>query len=162
MLAIGVIAGRTSRLQHVSTPAGRFRLVESSDRAFDDRGIEVQPLGRCQNLVPSELLNRPGRRTPHRRPCWPARFFSRPDQGILTTSGRVRTDNPDSVFAEQTGGWFNSRNESVHNWTETLASRPVRYCDNPPERSEACPVLLRIWTEWLFSSISVTGRAVSK
>ena len=41
MLAIGVIASRISRLQHVSTPAGRFRMIEEPDRAFDRRGAQV-------------------------------------------------------------------------------------------------------------------------
>src|ERR1700676_3347019 len=103
VLAIGVIASRLSRLQHVSSPAGRFRMIEEPDRAFDRRGTEVHvPLRRGQILMPREFLNRSRRRAAHRemraermpQPMYPAR-------GELRTPGRSFYVMLDHVCAER-------------------------------------------------------------
>ena len=54
------------RLHQVSTLLQAHRLIEQTNRAVERRGTQVHgPLCRGEVLVPSQLLNRPCRRTLH-------------------------------------------------------------------------------------------------
>jgi hypothetical protein len=67
-LAIGVVASRTSRLQHdVSTISGGLTAIQEPNRIFDRERTEVHvPLRGCEIPVTGELLDRPRLGATHR------------------------------------------------------------------------------------------------